>query len=81
MAKVGRPKGTNNKNITVSMRMDKQTKERLEKYCEKMHVVKSEALRQAITLLTKDMEDQNQAFDENSSKAFVFCIPMLQFTC
>ena len=57
MAKVGRPKGTNNKNITVSMRMDKQTKERLEKYCEKMHVVKSEALRQAISLLTKDLED------------------------
>ena len=57
MAKVGRPKGTNNKNITVSMRMDKQTKERLEKFWEKMHVVKSEALRQAISLLTIDLED------------------------
>lgn len=57
MAKVGRPRGTNNKDVTVSMRMDKQTKERLEKYCEKMQVVKSEALRQAIMLLTADLED------------------------
>ena len=57
MAKVGRPRGTNNNDVTVSMRMDKQTKARLEKYCEKMQVVKSEALRQAIMLLTADLED------------------------
>ena len=57
MAKVGRPRGTNNKDVTVSMRMDKQTKARLEKYCEKMQIVKSEALRQAINLLTADLED------------------------
>ncbi len=56
MGKVGRPKGTNNKDITISMRMDKATKDRLEKYCDKMKVAKSVALRHAIELL--DEEDK-----------------------
>ncbi len=54
MGKVGRPKGTNNKDITISMRMDKATKERLEKYCEKAKVAKSVALRHAIDLLDEE---------------------------
>lgn len=51
MARTGRPKGTNNKEIICSMRMDVATKQRLEAYCEKMHMAKSEALRHAIDLL------------------------------
>ncbi len=58
MKKVGRPKGTNNKDVTISMRMDKATKARLEAYCEKMHIAKSEALRQAIALLTADLDKE-----------------------
>ena len=54
MARTGRPKGTNNKDIICSMRMDAATKERLEEYCKRMNVVKSEALRHAIDLLDKD---------------------------
>lgn len=54
MGKVGRPRGTNNKDVTISMRMDKKTKERLEAYCEKMKIAKSEALRHAIDLLTEE---------------------------
>lgn len=57
MGKVGRPKGINNKDITISMRMDKETKARLELYCEKMKIAKSEALRQAIGLLTVEEAD------------------------
>lgn len=36
------------------MRMDKETKERLDAYCEKMQIAKSEALRQAIQMLTEE---------------------------
>ncbi len=58
MGKVGRPKGTNNKDITISMRMDKATKDRLEKYCDKMKVAKSVALRHAIELLDEEGKGQ-----------------------
>lgn len=51
MARTGRPKGTNNKNVICSLRMDETTKKRLEEYCEKKQVVKSVALRRAIDLL------------------------------
>ena len=54
MARTGRPKGTNNKDIICSMRMDAATKQRLEEYCKKMNVVKSEALRHAIDLLAQE---------------------------
>ena len=54
MARTGRPKGTNNMDIICSMRMDAATKERLESYCKKMNIVKSQALRHAIDLLDEE---------------------------
>lgn len=56
MARTGRPKGTNNKNVICSLRMDEATKTRLEEYCTRMKVVKSAALRHAIDLLTEEEE-------------------------
>ena len=57
MARTGRPKGTNNKEIICSMRMDAATKARLEAYCEKMNMAKSEALRHAIDLLAEEVAE------------------------
>lgn len=54
LARTGRPKGTNNKDIICSMRMDAATKSRLEEYCKKMDMAKSEALRHAIDLLAEE---------------------------
>ena len=48
MANVGRPKGENNKDYNYTLRIDEQTRKRLEAYCEKMKIQKSEAIRQAI---------------------------------
>ena len=48
MANVGRPKGENNKDYNYTLRIDEQTRKRLEAYCEKMKVQKSEAIRHAI---------------------------------
>lgn len=56
MAKVGRPKGENNKDNIFNVRIDSAMKRRLEAYCEKMNVPKSEALRQAIELLVEKEE-------------------------
>ena len=48
MKKMGRPKGTNNMDYVYSIRLDKKTSERLEKYCDLKNVLKSEAIRTAI---------------------------------
>ena len=53
MAKVGRPKGDNNKEYNYTIRLDESTKKRLEAYCEKMHIAKSEAIRKAIIDLSE----------------------------
>lgn len=53
MAKVGRPKGDNNKEYNYTIRLDESTKRRLEAYCEKMHIAKSEAIRKAIIELSE----------------------------
>lgn len=58
MARTGRPKGTNNKEIICSMRMDEATKKRLESYCKKMNMAKSEALRHAIDLLAEENTEE-----------------------
>lgn len=58
MAKVGRPKGNNNKEYNYTIRLDEAAKRRLEAYCEKMNVAKSEAIRKAINELST--EDTNQ---------------------
>lgn len=53
MARVGRPKGDNNKNYNYTIRLDDSTRRRLEAYCVRMQVQKSEAVRQAIILLSE----------------------------
>lgn len=56
MGNAGRPKGDNNKDYNYTFRMDSLTRIRLEKYCEKMQIQKSEAIRKAIDFLTDDNE-------------------------
>lgn len=52
MGKVGRPKGHNNKELIVSMRLDESTKNRLDAYCTKMNMSKSEVIRGAVESLS-----------------------------
>lgn len=54
MANVGRPKGKNNKEYNYTVRMDEKTRKRLEAYCEKMSIQKSEAIRMAIEKLSNE---------------------------
>lgn len=49
--KKGRPKGDNNKERGYTIRMDEATLRRLESYCEKMGILKSQAIRAAINSL------------------------------
>lgn len=59
MSNAGRPKGKNNKNYNYTVRLDETTRKRLEAYCEKMNIQKSEAIRLAIdTLSNVDKEAQ-----------------------
>lgn len=61
MGKVGRPKGTDNKETVISMRMNGSMLKRLEAYCKKMNIGKSEALRKAlIELMDKENQEENQ---------------------
>lgn len=53
MSKMGRPKSDNAKDIAYTVRMDKSTIMRLETYCKKMGVLKSQAIREAIESYTK----------------------------
>ena len=53
MAKLGRPKGINNKDYNYTLRMDEDTKVILETYCSENNVSKSVAIREAIFLLKK----------------------------
>lgn len=48
MEKVGRPKGNNNKETIISMRLDEATRNRLEAYCKRMHKSRSEVIREAV---------------------------------
>ena len=54
MKKMGRPKGENNKDCVCTIRMDEKTLKRLETYCRRMNVAKSEAIREAIEKLVDD---------------------------
>lgn len=51
---MGRPKGNNNKECICSIRMDEPTLKRLDIYCKKMGILKSQAIREAIDTLTSD---------------------------
>lgn len=53
MSKTGRPKGTNNMKYICTIRMDEATLKRLESYCRKMGILKSQAIREAIYSLSE----------------------------
>lgn len=58
MGKVGRPKGNNNKETIISMRLDEATRNRLEAYCKRMHKSRSEVIREAVDLLVKVVNEE-----------------------
>lgn len=58
MKKMGRPKGNNNKKIGYTIRMDEAILRRLELYCEKIGILKSQAIREAINTLP--LEENNK---------------------
>lgn len=60
MAKMGRPKGVNNKEYNYTLRMDEKTKERLEAYCKVMNIAKAEAIREAIENLPDIRNDKEE---------------------
>lgn len=51
VAKVGRPKADNPKSIRYSIRLDKETEEKLIAYCQEHDITKGEAIRQGIHML------------------------------
>ncbi len=58
MKKMGRPKGTNNKENICTLRMDDETLKRLEAYCRKMNMRKSDVMREAINQLIEDEKSE-----------------------
>lgn len=48
MAKMGRPKSDKKKEHVCTIRMDESTVKRLEAYCKKMNLKKSDVIREAI---------------------------------
>ena len=61
MKKIGRPKGENNKERICTIRLDEQTLLRLNAYCEKMNMAKSEVIRAAINNLMNETSTGNDA--------------------
>ncbi|MCU6745140.1 ribbon-helix-helix protein, CopG family [Suilimivivens aceti] len=54
MKKMGRPRKENNMGKVCTIRLDDQTLERLEIYCERLNIAKSEAIRTAINELVDE---------------------------
>lgn len=54
MRKMGRPRKENNMGKVCTIRLDNQTLERLEIYCERLNIAKSEAIRTAINVLVDE---------------------------
>lgn len=52
--RTGRPKADNPKDIRYSVRLDKETEQRLKSYCIKNNITKGEAIRQGINLLLEN---------------------------
>ena len=63
MKNIGRPKGTENKDITFSVRIDQKTAARLNAYCEKVHILKSEALREALDILLTEKYEGKKNYE------------------
>lgn len=66
MSLIGRPKGENNKDIVCTIRIDENTARRLETYCRKISIGRSQAIREAIDLLIAENENDKEAkkYDE-----------------
>lgn len=66
MSLIGRPKGKNNKEIVCTIRIDENTARRLEIYCRKISIGRSQAIRDAIHLLISEVENDEEAkkYDE-----------------
>lgn len=54
---IGRPKAKNPKNIDVKVRIDSDTSNRLDAYCEKYNITRAEAIRKGIHLLLDKKEE------------------------
>lgn len=54
--RTGRPKAENPKTIRYSVRLDEDTEQKLQEYCEKHRITKGEAIRQGIQLLVGQKE-------------------------
>ena len=50
---IGRPKSEKPKSNRFSIRLDDETEQKLEKYCQEHQITKGEAIRQGIHLLLK----------------------------
>ena len=61
MSLIGRPKGKNNKEIVRTIRIDENTARRLEIYCRKISIGRSQAIRDAIDLLISEVENDEEA--------------------
>lgn len=51
MPRIGRPKADNPKEVKYSIRLDRETEQRLEQYCQKKNITKGEAIRRGIEML------------------------------
>ena len=60
MKKMGRPRKDNNMGKVCTIRLDDQTLERLELYCVRQKIAKSEAIRSAINVLVDDSDIKNK---------------------
>ena len=60
MKKMGRPNGDNNMIKSYTIRMDEDTLTRLEAYCKRMKIAKSEAIRNAINTMVDECEEINK---------------------
>lgn len=73
MARTGRPKGTNNKEVNYTLRLDEATNKRLLAYCEALSISRSEAIREAIEEMdTYDGIDFSQDEGESKQEIVVF---------
>lgn len=64
MSKIGRPKSDNSKQFAYTIRMDEQTYRRLEVYCQKMGLLKSQVIRDAIDSITmQELMHEEKRFD------------------
>lgn len=60
MKKMGRPRKENNMGKVCTIRLDNKTLERLELYCERLNIAKSEAIRTAINELVDECNIQDK---------------------